>query len=143
MASGDPIVVTEQKSNDIFSKLQMVYNVKFKPPIRELRLLKSIKVRCRTMHKEFMRFGVCHAIIVRSNPTGVSGPDIIRLATNIYSDMEMGGLEDDCGKPFKFLISWKTLRSHPKFMGAMENRRGSRSFNDFSLSSDGSGPPEE
>ena len=139
VSSEDPIVGTEQKGNDFFRKVQMVYNDNFKPTNRELRSLESIKVRCRAMHKDCMRFCGFHARIVRSNPTGVSGPDIIRLATVIYNYTEMGGVEDDCGKPFKFLFAWKTLRSHPKFMGALEKRRGSRSPN----SSDGNSPAAE
>ena len=63
--------------------------------------MESVKVRCRVMHEECMRFEGCHTRVVGSNPTGVSGPDITRLVTGIYNGVDMGGVKNDCRKQFR------------------------------------------
>ena len=103
--SENAIVGAEQKGTVFFEAVRDVYNDKFKPANRDRRTMDSVKTRCRTIHKECMRFAACHARVVRSHPTCVSIGDIVNMATALYNGIEINGVEDDCGKPFRFIQS--------------------------------------
>lgn len=80
-----PAVGAEQKSNDVFGKVQQLYNEQFKSASREPQSLESLKVSCRAMRKECILFASCHVRIVRSNLTGISSSDMVRMETGVYN----------------------------------------------------------
>ena len=108
-ASEDPIVGAEQKGNDFFTKIQQLYNAKFKPANRVHKTIESVRIRCKTVHKQCMPFWSFHARICRSKPTEVSPNDIIKMATALYNGFQIDNIADDSGKPFKFEIAWRVL----------------------------------
>ena len=74
----------------------------------------SVKARCKCM-----LFSGCYARVASSKPTGVSAEDMIRMSTGLFNVIDMGRVDDDCGKPFRFLQAWDVLQHHEKFMSAL------------------------
>ena len=118
--SENPIARTEQNENAFFKSVRSIYNDTIQPANKEIRTMKSIKTRCKTIHKECMRFAGRHAGIMRSYPTSIFMEDIVNMATALYNGMKINGLQNECGKPFRFIQSWRILRKHEKYMGGGE-----------------------
>ena len=66
-----------------------------------------------------MLFYDCYARVARSKQAGVSPEDMIRMSTGLFNGIDMGRVDDDCGKPFRFLQAWDVLQHHEKFMSAL------------------------
>lgn len=118
--SEDPIVGAEQKGDDFINEVTEVYNNKYKPSNRENRSVESIKKRCKVVNKACVSFAGCVARVRRMNPTGVSPDDFLNMATGLYNGFEMVNAREDSGVPFKFMLAWKVLCEHPKFMAQVE-----------------------
>lgn len=108
----------KQKGYNFFTKLQTIHNETFRIADRDLRSIESIEVRCKAIQKKTMLFNRCHARNLRSNPTGVSGPAMISMATCVYNWLDMDNVDDDFGKPLKFMDACNILRIHQKLLEA-------------------------
>ena len=114
--SENAIVSTGQKSIDFFASIANIYNENFKPGTREERTVASVKARCKAIQKGCMLFSGCYARVARFKPTGMSLQDMIRMSTGLFNGIDIGRVDDDCGKPLRFQQVWDVLRHHEKFM---------------------------
>lgn len=119
--SEDPIVGAEQKGDMFYDAITEAYNNKYKPSNREWRTTESVKKRSKLINRSCVAFGGCVARVHRMKPTGTSPDDLNNLATALYNEVDVCNANDDCGAPFKFMMAWRVLCEHPKFMMEAEN----------------------
>ena len=112
--SEDAATGTEQTGEQVYRRVAEPYN-RLRPVGRERRTAESLRSRLNNLFRAILKFNGNYWSVKRKNPSNTTDDDVIRLATGLFNGMQMAGVEDDCGKPFKHLDVWRMLREHPKF----------------------------
>lgn len=113
----DPIVGAEQEKKTYYKRIYEGY-VERKPVDACVSPFSSVETRVKAILTGVTRFSGCYASVKAMKKSGVSEEDEIRLATAFYNKKKISHPKEDVGPPFKFLHSWKILRSFPKFSAA-------------------------